>query len=271
MRKLFIFVFSSVLILSITGCENYDYTLEFSNDLTFTQYNEFNPYDIVAYDSNNNDLVDSVVINGLELLNIQNDRITEFGSFSLRYMIIIDSKIVCHSYRYIKVEYTSNESMGLVKNSDFYGSLNDWGIVDWNNSLDVNVVNEELCIFQNSVDSYIWDQSVYQYISGLALNKTYKLVFQVTSTNDKTFRVCLAQTLPTDPYSYNVMQEKNIIVSSITDTYEIEFTTSIPSNIIDDYEFNIEEVRLEFKFGNDGINNNECSTIKFKYINIYEV
>lgn len=269
MKKIILFVCS---ILFITGCSNItNYNLEIPKDLYLNQDNYFDAYEDVVVKGAS---IKDVSIIGLELLGLTEEtkgRITEFGSFTLRYCLIIEEELIHQEYRTIYVTY-EKMSDGLIYNSDFLAGTLDWGFVDWKNSLDIKQENDMLKITQNSVDEYIWDQSFYQYINDennhLEINKNYILTFDAKTTNDKTIKVCLAQVLSDSPYSYNVTEEKDIEINNSLKTYTIEFTTTYPNNIVDKYEFNIKEVRLEFKFGKYNDKNIEKSTMYFDNISI---
>lgn len=275
MKKIIILIIAILLLIPLVvivfSKEVNEYELIVPKDEIYTQYNSFDIYDIKAYDKDNNNLIDNVEVYGLELLNLDGDRITEFGSFNLRYTIEIEEVIVIHEYRNIKVIYDRNSIGGFIYNSDFLAGINEWGVVDWKNSLDVCVENDSLKIVQNSVDDYIWDQSIYQYVSGLEINKRYKIVVDVKSTEAKTIQVCLAQPLDNDPYAYRVMNEYDLVINNEFTTYEIEFICTYPNNIVDLYEFDINKVRLEFRFGKNNEINNKNSVIYFDNINIFEL
>lgn len=270
MKKIFCLLIVFISIITLNGCVLSNYTIK-CDDLKLNQYNSFDPYEIEAYDKEKNDLIDNVVIYGLELLNIIDGRITEFGSFSLRYTIVIDEEVVCQTYRNIVVTYFKDTS-GLIYNTDFLAGLNDWGIIDWKSSLDVCVEDYKLKIVQNSVDENIWDQSLYQYVNYennlLEVGSSYKISFDASSTYNKTIKICLAQVLNDTPWSYNVMNEYDVEINSSMSTYEIDFTCINPSNIVFDFAFDISSVRIEFKFGNYNGLNNQSSTIYFDNIKL---
>ncbi len=274
MKKIITFIIFVAIVISglllFMPKQSYVYSLITPNNEVYSQYNDFDIYNIKAFDKDNNNLMDNVVVYGLELLNIKNNRITEFGTFSLRYTIEIDGDVVAHAYRVIKVIYEKNSFGGFIYNGDFYSGTKEWGIVDWKSSLDINVENEKLYIYQNSVDEYIWDQSIYQYVVGLEINKTYEISFYASSSFNKTLKVCLAQTLSDSPWSYNIMNENDIEINNSLSLYTIEFTCTLPTNIVNEFEFDINQVRLEFKFGKYNLINNENSTICFSNINIKE-
>ncbi len=271
MRKIIILLISSISCLIMSGCTFSNYTIKFSDNLQFTQYNTFDPFDVEVYDKDKNDLIENLEIYGLELLNIVDERITEFGSFTLRYAIVIDGDVVYHQYRSIVVSYFKDKS-SLIYNTDFLAGLNDWGIIDWKNSLDVSVEDEKLKIVQNSVDEYIWDQSLYQYVCAsdnlLELNQSYTISFDASSTYNKTIKVCLAQTLSDSPWSYNVMGEQDIEINSTMNTYTIDFTCTYPGNVVDDFVFDVSSIRIEFKFGKYNNLNNNNSIIYFDNITL---
>lgn len=277
MKKIIIGIISILIIVSLsvviyfTFFQSSNYTLIVPKDEVYTQDNTFDVYDIKATDKYGNDIIDNVVVYGLELLKLEDDRITEFGSFSLRYTIEIDGEVVAHNYRKVIVYYNKDNLGGFIYNGDFLSGLNEWGIIDWKNSLDVSINNSQLEIEQNSVDEFIWDQSLYQNVEGLKINKKYKISFYVSSNNTKTIQVCLAQVLPSYPYSYSVMNEYDLIVNENLQKYEIEFICTKPTNVTAEYEFNIDTIRLEFKFGKYKETNDINSKIIFKDINIFEV
>lgn len=270
MKKLFCLLITFVSVSVLSACILSDYKI-ICEDLKTTQYNTFDPFDIEAYDKDGNDLINNVVVHGLELLNIVDNRITEFGSFSLRYTIVIDDEVVYQIYRSVIVTYYKDTS-GLIYNSDFLAGLNDWGIIDWKNSLDVSIENEKLKIVQNSVDEYVWDQSLYQYINYetnlLEIGSSYTISFDASSTYNKTIKVCLAQPLSDSPWSYNVMNEFDIEINSVMSNYEIEFVCTYPTNVVDNFSFVLSRIRLEFKFGCYNSLNTQSSTIYFDNIKL---
>ncbi len=258
-------------IFTAINREVHQYTLEIPVDQTYSQYNEFNPYDIKAYDFDKNDLIDNVKIYGLELLGLEDNRITEFGSFNIRYTIEVDDVVVCHAYREIKVIYQREYYGGLLCNGDFYAGLNEWGVVDWKNNLDISVSNNQLIINQKSVDEYVWDQSIYQYTNSIEIGKKYKLSFDAKSTNSKTIKVCLAQTFPVSPWSYNLHNEFDVEIDNELKTYSFDIETSMPNNLENGLDLDLSQVRLEFKFGKYNDLNNIKSTIIFDNIKLVEI
>lgn len=274
MKKFIIFIIliSSIATISFIylSKEVYDYKILVPSNEVYTQYNEFDIYDIEAIDKDNNDLMENVKVYGLELLKLEDGRITEFGSFNLRYTIEIENEVVCHTYRNIKVIYKQESLGGLIYNGDFQAGFTEWGTIDWKNSLTLNTSDSKLHIIQSSVDEYVWDQSIYQYVTNLEIGKEYKIVFSASSTNNKTIKVCLAQVLSSYPYSYNVTNEVDIEITNELKEYEITFICTSPSNVVSEFEFNVNQVRLEFKFGKYEDKNNNISNIVFDNINIFK-
>ncbi len=259
------------IVKDFEGENESNYILSTPKDEVYTQDNIFDLYNIVAENKNGKDLKGNVVIHNTELLNIENGRITQFGSFNLRYTIVVNNKVIAQVYRNIKVVYNRDSKGGLLYNSDFKAGLNEWGVVDWKKSLDVVVENSKLTIQQKSVDENIWDQSIYQYVDSLEIGKKYKIVFTATATTDKYFKVCVAQVFPIYPYSYNVTNEEEIFVNDIPNEHTISIVCKEPNNLTEGFDFNINAVRLEFKFGKYTNENSENALIEFYNINIFEV
>lgn len=259
---------SYFVFLSMTSIK---FTFDESN---FTNKDVFNAYPDEIKNLNGKKLV----IEGLDLLGfteyeilVQKGYIKEFGLFTVVYKVYDtvenEEVLVYIECREINVTLFQSNKNNLILNDDFSANLYKWNITDITNDLSYQISNNELSIIQNGTGDEFWHQKLSQNVY-LEENTSYTLTFDVKSILNKQIEVSLIQDLHDAPWSYNYGLIEYLEISNTSNTFTIDFDFVLPTEL-DGFKIDLNNIKLEFKFGNlDYLNNSNNSIITFSNFNL---
>lgn len=221
--------------------------------------------------NHNNDMI--IEVEGLDLIGFTKEEINnkkgylkEFGLYTIVYKVYLNEELVCIDYREINCYIYQSDINNLIINNDFSANLYKWNMYDETNGLEYSVLDNELIIKQNNTGNNFWDQKLSQYIT-LKENSSYILSFDLYSTSNKEIEVSIYQELHDAPWTFNYGLIEYIVVTDEKKTYDFEFICTKPSEL-DGFLVDINNIKLEFKFGyKDNLNNNN-STLYFSNLSL---
>lgn len=263
-----------IIVVLLIGCITIASFLLFSKkDVSISfeknKYNNTDLFDALDVTIKNYSDNMTVEVEGLDLLGFSNEEISnkkgyikEFGIFTLEYKIYFKDELVCFEYREIINNVYQSNSNNIILNNDFNANIYNWKLTGesyFNYSID-----NKLIIDQTSISEF-WEQSLYQNIE-LEYNEKYQISFVVETTSKKQIELSIHQSLSFEPWSYNFGLLEYVEIEGET-LVEFEFTFINPNTQYSD----VNDVRLEIKFGNNDYLNHNITTFSFSNFELIKI